>query len=169
MMATQPREAVIDTVVYLQAALNRAGSAFATLDLVDAGRIRLVASEETLDDVADVLSRPRLRAKYPDLTDERRDQLLAVIRHVAEVLPAVPRSVTLARDPDDEPYLNLAVASGAAYQVSRDRDMLDLTQAAAFVAQYPDLKILSPVELLTELTPPVALQEEEPGERKLEP
>ena len=53
--------------------------------------------------------------------------------------------------------------------VSRDRDMLDLTQAAAFVAQYPDLKILSPVELLTELTPPVALQEEEPGERKLEP
>jgi len=119
--------------------------------------------------VADVLSRPRLRAKYPDLTDERRDQLLAVIRHVAEVLPAAPRTVTLACDPDDVPYLNLAVASGAAYLVTWDRDMLDLMQDAAFVARYPDLKILSPVELLTELTPPVGLQEGEPAERELEP
>jgi hypothetical protein len=97
------------------------------------------------------------------------DGAQAVIRHVAEVLPTVPRTVTLARDPDDEPYLNLAVASGAAYLVTRDRDMLDLMKDAAFVAQYPDLKILSPVELLKELTPPIALQEEEPRERKLEP
>jgi len=29
--------------------------------------------------------------------------------------------------------------------------------------------VISPVELLTELTPPIALQEEEPRERKLEP
>ena len=102
-MATEPLKAVFDTVVHLQAALNPAGSAFAALELADAGRVRLVASEETLEEVAEVLSRPRLRAKYPDLTNERRDQLLAVIRHVAEVLPAVPRTVTLARDPDDEP------------------------------------------------------------------
>ena len=73
------------------------------MELADAGRIRLVASEETLEEVAEVLSRPRLRAKYPDLTDEGRDQLLAVIRHVAEVLPAVPRTVTLARDPTTSP------------------------------------------------------------------
>ena len=100
-MATESLKAVFDTVVYLQAALNPARPAFAALEFADAGRIRLVASEETLEEVAEVLSRPRLRAKYPDLTNERRDQLLAVIRHVAEVLPAVPRTVTLARDPDD--------------------------------------------------------------------
>jgi predicted nucleic acid-binding protein len=67
-MATEPLKAVFDTVVYLQAALNPAGPAFAALELADAGRIRLVASEETLEEVAEVLSRPRLRAKYPDLT-----------------------------------------------------------------------------------------------------
>ncbi|MGZ3389798.1 MAG: PIN domain-containing protein [Isosphaeraceae bacterium] len=66
-MATEPLKAVFDTVVYLQAALNPAGPAFAALELADAGRIRLVASEETLEEVAEVLSRPRLRAKYPDL------------------------------------------------------------------------------------------------------
>src|SRR5207302_532193 len=79
-----------------------------------------------LAEVAEVLSRPRLRAKYPDLTDERRDQLLAVIRHVAEIVSAVPRTVLLARDPDDESYLNLAVTSGATYLVTRDKDLLDL-------------------------------------------
>src|SRR5208337_470807 len=72
-MATEPLKAVFDTVVYLQAALNPAGPAFAALELADAGRIRLVASEETLEEVAEVLSRPRLRAKYPDLTDGRTE------------------------------------------------------------------------------------------------
>jgi putative PIN family toxin of toxin-antitoxin system len=158
-MATEPPRAVIDTVVYLQAALKPAGPAFAALELVDAARIRLVASEETLEEVAEVLSRPRLRAKYPDLTDERRDQLLAVIRHVAEIVSAVPRTVLLARDPDDESYLNLAVTSGARYLVTRDKDLLDLMGDAAFVAQYPGLKILSPVELLRELAPPIQVEE----------
>ncbi len=50
---------------------------------------------------------------------------MAVIRHVAEVLPAVPRTVALTRDTDDEPYLNLAVASGARYLVTWDRDTLE--------------------------------------------
>ena len=69
-------------------------------------------------ELAEVLSRPRLRAKYPDLTDQRRDQLLAVIRHLAEIVSDVPQTVLLARDPDDEPYVNLAVAAGAGYLVT---------------------------------------------------
>jgi len=84
-IATALRKAVIDTVVNLQAALNPAGPAFAVLELADAGRLGLVASDETLEEVAEVLSRPKLRAKYPNLKDERRDQLLAVIRHVIDV------------------------------------------------------------------------------------
>ena len=160
-IATEPPKAVIDAVIYLQAALNPAGPAFAVLELVDAGRIVLVASDETLEEVAEVLSRPKLEAKYPNLSDERRDQLLAVVREVAEVPSAVPRPRALpAPAPDDEPYLNLAVASGAAYLVTWDRDMLELMQDSAFVAQYPNLKILTPVELLTEVTPPITREEE---------
>ena len=43
---------------------------------------------------------------------------------------------TLARDPDDEPYLNLAIAVSADYLVTRDNDMLDLMHDAAFAAQF---------------------------------
>ena len=41
------------------------------------------------------------------------------------LLTRVRRSCGCHGDPDDEPYLNLAVASGAVYLVTRDRDMLE--------------------------------------------
>ena len=44
-MATEPLKAVFDRVVYLQAALNPAGPAFAAWELADAGRIRTYVDE----------------------------------------------------------------------------------------------------------------------------
>ena len=132
---TAPK-AVFDTVSYLQAVTNPNGPAWAALELTDAGRIRLVASEETLREVVDVLSRPNIRKRFPSLTDERLGQFLQVIRLVAEMLVDVPRIVSLERDPKDEPFLNLAITSGAAYLVTRDKDMLDLMQDGAFRAAH---------------------------------
>ena len=40
---------------------------------------------------------------------------------------------------------------------------------AAFVAQYPGLKILSPVELLSELAPPIPVEEGKERDRGMEP
>jgi uncharacterized protein len=153
---TAPK-AVFDTVSYLQAVTNPNGPAWAALELTDAGRIRLVASEETLREVVDVLSRPNIRKRFPSLTDERLGQFLQVIRLVAEMLVDVPRIVSLERDPKDEPFLNLAITSGAAYLVTRDKDMLDLMQDGAFRAAHPGLRIIGPVELLKELTPSRAI------------
>jgi len=150
-------KAVFDTVSYLQAVTNPNGPAWAALELTDAGRIRLVASEETLREVVDVLSRPNIRKRFPSLTDERLGQFLQVIRLVAEMLVDVPRIVSLERDPKDEPFLNLAITSGAAYLVTRDKDMLDLMQDGAFRAAHPGLRIIGPVELLKELTPSRAI------------
>ena len=66
----------------------------------------------------------------------------------------MPSLFSLPRDPDDEPYLNLAIAAGADYLVTWDKDLLDLMQDASFRAQYPRLTILNPVALLQILTPP---------------
>ena len=102
-MATEPLKAVFDTVVYFQAALNPAGPAFAALELADAGRIRLVASEETLEEVAEVLSRPRLRAKYPDLTDEAEGPAPGRDPSRCRSSARCAAHRDLVRDPDDEP------------------------------------------------------------------
>jgi len=75
------------------------------------------------------------------------------IDQVARKIDDVPASYSLPRDPDDEPYLNLALAANADYLVTWDKDMLDLMQDEGFRSQYPQLTILNPVALLQALTP----------------
>lgn len=66
--------------------------------------------------------------------------------------------MTLTRDPKDAMYLDLALAAGAEYVVSRDNDLLDLMtspdpEPAAFRAAYPALRITDPVSFLRSLRP----------------
>ena len=70
------------------------------------------------------------------------------IDQVAQKIDSVPAAYSLPRDPDDEPYLNLALAANADYLVTWDKDMLDLMQDEGFRTQYPQLTILNPVALL---------------------
>ncbi len=72
----------------------------------------------------------------------------------ATARPNGPAAMSLPRDPDDEPYLNLAVAASADYLVTRGNDLLDLMQDSAFRARCPRLTILDPVALLQILSPP---------------
>jgi predicted nucleic acid-binding protein len=104
--------------------------------------------------VRDLLGRPRIRAKNPSLTDTSVVEFIDRVRQVAKRIDTVPASFALARDTDDEPYLNLAIAASADYLVTRDNDMLDLMRDAVFRAQYPTLTILDPVDLLQILNPP---------------
>jgi putative PIN family toxin of toxin-antitoxin system len=144
-------------MVFFQASARPTGPAARLfIDFVEAGRLALYVSDAIIEEVQDVLGRPRIRAKNPAITDETVDEFCNRVRLVALTIDPVPTSFTLARDPDDEPYLNLAIAAAADYLVTRDNDMLDLMQNAAFRSQYPTLTILDPVALLRMLnqTPP---------------
>jgi predicted nucleic acid-binding protein len=68
----------------------------------------------------------------------------------------VPHVLDVPRDPDDEPYLDLAAAVEADYLVTRDQDLLSLNtdhsiEAKQFRQRLPKLSILDPVEFLTEI------------------
>ena len=54
--------AVLDCMVYLQAATNDRGPAFACLALVETGEVTLYVSAAILAEVRDVLTRPKIRA-----------------------------------------------------------------------------------------------------------
>jgi predicted nucleic acid-binding protein len=60
----------------------------------------------------------------------------------------IPAAYKLPRDPDDEPYFNLAAAAGAAFLVSRDKDLLSLMDDQAFRKQFPTLAIVDPKAFL---------------------
>ncbi len=156
-----PPKADFDAMCDLQAVTNHDGSAWAAMALSDSGLLKIVACEETLKEVIDVLSRPNSVKKFPSLI-ERRGPFLAVIKTIAEMRPDPPKVVSLPRDPKDEPYLNFAIASGAAYLVTRDKDMLDLVDEPDFTARFPVLRILGPVALMIALTPPISSLEKRP-------
>jgi putative PIN family toxin of toxin-antitoxin system len=146
--------AVFDCMVFFQATARPTGPAARLfIDFVEGGRLALYVSDAIIEEVRDLLGRPRIRAKNPTITDASVEKFVNRIRQVAERIDPVPASFTLSRDPDDEPYLDLAIAVSAGYLVTRDNDMLDLMQDAAFRAQYPTLTILDPVALLQTLNP----------------
>jgi len=67
----------------------------------------------------------------------------------------VPRIFSYARDPKDEPYINLALAARADYLVTRDTDLLDLAEPAnpdgrRIRELHPQLLFIDPVRLLRE-------------------
>lgn len=145
---------VFDCMVFLQGAGHPAGPAGACLSLVDDDHITLFLNDQILAEIRDVLSRPETQRRFswptPDWVDEfRRD-----LERKSVVLTDVPNVYSLPRDPKDEKYLNVAIASNASFLVSRDLDLLDLMNNPAFRQQFPGLTILAPVAFLRTIANP---------------
>jgi putative PIN family toxin of toxin-antitoxin system len=151
--------AVFDCMVLLQAVTNERGPASACLRLVEEKRLSLIISAPILTEVQDVFARPKIRAKFPHLTDERVEAFFRWIGEQGVTLNEVPQAFSYSRDPDDEPYINLAIAGNARYLVSWDKDLLDLMADATFRQHFPNLIILDPVTLLREF----ALEQQDRG------
>jgi putative PIN family toxin of toxin-antitoxin system len=124
--------------------------------MMDDSIISLFVSNDILDEVRDVLSRPKIRQKNPRITDKQVDALLTRLAEQGTLIESVSKHFSYERDPKDEKYINLAVEADAAYLVSRDNDLLDLMRedlAAGkdFRQQFPILTILNPVAFLRQI------------------
>ena len=145
--------AVFDCMIFLQGLIKEKGVAVDCLDLVENNRIELFVSEEILAEIADVLTRPKLQAKFSLLTDERVERLLEILNQKATLIKNVLQVFDYPRDPKDEKYINLAAFTKADYIVSRDSDLLDLMtdftmEAKEFRQKFRPLKIVKPTEFL---------------------
>ena len=140
--------AVFDCMVFLQGAAKAEGPAGACLALAEQGAITLCLSQQILDEVREVLLRPKIQKKFPSLTTERVDAFLDAVRKKGLWFDAIPQAAASVRDPDDAPYLNLAICSTANYLVTRDNDLLDLMRDPTFTASFPHLTIVEPVAFL---------------------
>ena len=114
---------------------------------------KLTVSPETLLEIRDVLERPNLVARFPNTSLEQIDAFLDEVLSFAVEIKNVPPKFQYQRDPDDEPYINLAVEAKADYIVSRDKDLLDLMtdftdEAKGFRQRFRPLKIVEPFEFL---------------------
>ncbi|MGH9839792.1 MAG: putative toxin-antitoxin system toxin component, PIN family [Blastocatellia bacterium] len=144
---------VVDTNILLQSLLSGTGPAGKCLDYFRRGEIDISVSRDTLNEAKEVLSRSRLRIKYPQLTDEKVAHLTDFLLYRGTYLRSVKRRFEYPRDPQDEPFLNLAIEVEADYLISRDPDLLDLMkwekeEGREFQKRFRFLKIVTPVEFL---------------------
>lgn len=143
-MNEKPR-VVIDTQVFLRAAISRQSLIGKIIfDLND--RYQIVFSVETKAELADVLSRPKVRAKFVHLTDEVAQTVLAIFDSAEQVvLPASVEAVS--RDPKDDIFLACAVVGNAQYLVTEDNDLLVLIK-------YQDVEIINVPQFFQIIRPP---------------
>jgi putative PIN family toxin of toxin-antitoxin system len=156
-MTGLPIRVVYDCVVFLQGAGRRGNAARKCLDLVDAGMVQLCLSPEVLAEIDDVLHRPEILQKFPLIQSEESQVLLRTARNKSLLLANVPKVFSLPRDPDDEPYTDLAIAVNARYLVTwNDRHLTYLMrqetpEGVEFCARFPNLKIVDLPTFLHEM------------------
>ena len=140
--------AVYDCMLFFRAAA-RPRLARPLFDFVHGGQATLCLGPDVLAEIRDVLTRPKLVAKYPALTKQAVDALLAQHLRMATWINDVPEHYVLVRDPDDSIYLNLAITAGAPFLVTTDLDLLDLmepqsTAGIDFRNRFPGVEIVTP-------------------------
>jgi putative PIN family toxin of toxin-antitoxin system len=163
-------EAVVyDCMIFLQAAARQTSPAAACLRLAETGQVRLWLSADILAEIADVLQRPKIVARFPSLTGDRVAAFLQALMTVAELHQSVPALVNFKRDPKDSKYLDLAAVASAQYLVSRDKDLLDLhiagnPDADAVFRHCPELRVLTPEDFLRTLAQASSITPQKPAD-----
>lgn len=147
-----PPTAVFDCMVFVQAVANARGPAAACWELAGDGTVILFVSPPTVVELGDVLTRPKLAQKLY-ISAEAARAFLAEVGRRCVLVTAVPERFAYPRDPKDEKYLNLTLASSAAFLVTWDNDLLDLmtddnADGRAFRALGPTVRIVTPPDFL---------------------
>lgn len=83
---------------------------------------RLLSSEATLEELAEVLSRAKFD-RYLSMAE--RQQFIRMLARIVE-MPPITHRFTICDDPSDDKFLELAVSGAANAIVTGDRHLLDL-------------------------------------------
>lgn len=120
-MTDEPIRIFIDTNIWISAFINPLGSPAVLLAALHTDEIVAVISPPFLDELADVLTRSRIRRRI-QISDDDTDEILTRIKEKA-VMVYPTGTLQLCRDPKDDVMLETAILGRAHYIVSRDDDI----------------------------------------------
>jgi putative PIN family toxin of toxin-antitoxin system len=132
----EPARWVFDTNTLVSRMLAPGGVPARAVDQALAGGILLV-SEETLNELARVLARPKFD---PYVSRENRRRFLELLAGVSRMIQVVSR-VRVCRDPKDDMFLDVALNGEAQAIITGDSDLLALDP-------FRGVRILTPAEFL---------------------
>ena len=115
---------VVDANIWISALLN-SRKALAVVSLLEHDQFELICADALIDELADVLTRPKFSSR---INHSRRETLFELIREKARFV-ALPEVIDeICRDPKDDVYIVCAVVAQAEYLVSGDKDLLVLRE-----------------------------------------
>lgn len=127
-------KAVIDTNIWVSALLNPSGYPAKLRKGFEQGAFEVVVSEPILEEIAEVLLRPRIRRKYV-FTDDDVSELLTLIEERADHV-VVSGTIDVCRDKDDNFVIETAVNGKAACIVTRDDDVKLDNRVSSFLSRH---------------------------------
>ncbi len=116
--------AVVDTNILVRALIRPQGTVGPVLLRLRQGDYTLLYAPPLLEEVVDVLNRPRLRRKYGLSRADIRTVVSLLLLRGELVTP--DERITACRDPKDNKFLEVAVTGQADVIVSGDEDLLVL-------------------------------------------
>ena len=138
-MKVEPRLVVVDTNVWISAALSQSGPPAKVVAHVLAHALP-VFSDATFAELRSRIWKPKFD-RY--LTIEARNNILDTVLAVAQWVdvPAARSAQVFCRDPDDDVFIHTALSANAEWLISGDNDLLDAPPVAK-------LQIVSPSQAL---------------------
>jgi putative PIN family toxin of toxin-antitoxin system len=124
---------------------------------LEGGRLTLFVSDDILEEARDDLTRPKVRPKNPRINDQTVAATFERLDQFAQKVNDIPSRFSLPRDPDDEPYLNLALASDVDSLVTGDKDLR---------TRIPRLTILTLIGLVSVAQPGILIMVTAGGGRR---
>lgn len=133
--------AVLDTNVFVSGLIGVNSPPRQIVDAWLDGRFTLVTSLYLVDELAHVLTYPRI-VKRIRLDESEVDAILAALLSQAEMAPGELELPGVTRDPKDDAVVACAVEGEADYIVSGDEDLLVLNV-------YKEVKIVTPRQFMS--------------------
>jgi len=121
---------VVDPGVMVSALLVSISPPAQVLDGWRERRFKMVVSDRLLDELEEVLFRPKFRQR---VTTEQRTSFLALLRQRGESQPDPPAAPGLTADPGDDYLAALALAVRATHLVTGDKGLLGWQNDAVIV------------------------------------
>ena len=136
--------AVLDTNVVISALVFE-GETNTLVVAWQQDRFLLLVSKIVLDEYIRVLHYPKFHLSRDEIRYLVEEEILPYIHPVKATKPS--RSVSICRDPDDNMFLDCALAGHASFIVTGDKDLLALNP-------FRGIEILTPREFLSHLPSP---------------
>jgi len=128
---------VIDTNIFISSFFNPNGNPKRVIDLWKNGKITICITEEILEEYVKVLARLGF-SNEPEL-----EELVGLFKKKNNIIyiASTPKFNLIKDDPDDDKFIECAVAARAQYIISGDKHLLNLKA-------FQNITVISPSEFL---------------------